>query len=31
VSAYGRNGEQILVAKNESEAMRHAKTLLGKK
>jgi hypothetical protein len=29
VSTYGPKGEQILVAKNEAEAMRHAKMLLG--
>lgn len=31
VSTYGPKGEQIMVAKNEAEAMRHAKALLGKK
>lgn len=31
VSTYGPKGEQIMVAKNEAEAMRHAKELLGSK
>lgn len=31
VSTYGPKGEQIMVAKNEAEAMRHAKALLAKK
>jgi hypothetical protein len=31
VSTYGPKGEQIMVAKNEAEAMRHAKALLGGK
>lgn len=31
VSTYGPKGEKIMVARNEAEAMRHCKTLLGKK
>jgi len=31
VSAYGPKGEEILIAKSPAEAMRHTKTLLGKK
>jgi len=31
VSTYGPQGEKIMVAKNEAEAMRHCKTLLGGK
>ena len=31
VSTYGPKGEQSMVAKSESEAMRHAKVLLGSK
>lgn len=31
VCSYGPKGEETFVAKSEGEAMRHARTLLGKK